>query len=156
MVSLLSSATMKILRLPLPPRAFALRSASGSSVALTFLATVSRRQRPQSWILVCRCDPFRLVPWRQEALPASLETPSPLCPAPRLRANLHARQLRRFGVAPAFPSTKAPPLYHFRGSITRLHGSLPTLEGAISDTSQGSLPVDSPSLSGGLVPAGSR
>jgi hypothetical protein len=33
----------------------------------------------------------------------------------------------------------------------RLHGSLPTLEGAISDTSQGSLPVDGQSLSGGLV-----
>ena len=31
-------------------------------------------------ILLSRCDPFRLVPWRQEALPASLETPSPLCP----------------------------------------------------------------------------
>jgi hypothetical protein len=140
MVSLLSIATMKILRLPLPPRAFAFRSASGSSVALTFLATTSRKQSPQSWILLCRCDPLRLCPRRQEALPASLETPSPLCPALRPRADLHSRPLRRFGVAPVVPRTKAPPLYHFRDSITRIHGSLPTLEDAISDTSQGSLP----------------
>ena len=50
------------------------------------------------------------IPRRQEALPASLKTPSPLCPALRPRADLHARPLRRLGVAPAIPSTKAPPL----------------------------------------------
>jgi hypothetical protein len=40
--------------------------------------------------------------------------------------------------------------------MTRLYGTLPTLEGAISDANQGSLPVDGQSFPGGLVPAGSH
>jgi hypothetical protein len=39
-----------------------------------------------------------------------------LCPALRPRADLHARPLRRFGVASAIPNTKAPPSI----SISRL------------------------------------
>ena len=116
MVSLLSIATMEILRLPLPPRAFALRSASGSSGRFHFLGDREPKARPRSRTLLCRCGPFRRFPWRQEALPASLETPSPLCPALRPRADLHARPSRRFGVAPAIPRTKAPPLI----SLSRL------------------------------------
>ena len=66
------------------------------------------------------------------ALPASLETPSPLCPALGPRADLHALPNRRFDVAPARSNTKAPPFTIFRDSMTRLHGSLPTLEDGIS------------------------
>ena len=69
---------------------------------------------------------------KQKALPASLETPSPLCPALRPRADLHALPTRRFGVAPARSNTKAPPFTFLRDSMTRLHGSLPTLGGTIT------------------------
>jgi len=47
-------------------------------------------------------------PRRQEALPASLKTPTLLCRALRPRADLHARPLRRFSMAPAITNTKAP------------------------------------------------
>jgi hypothetical protein len=46
MVSLLSIATMKILRLPLPPRAFALRSTSGSSGCFLFLGDREPKAKP--------------------------------------------------------------------------------------------------------------
>jgi len=75
---------------------------------------------------------IRRLSRRQEALPASLETPFPLCPALRSRADFLARPLRRFGVVPANVNTKTPPLTYFRDSMTRLYGSLPTLEDAIS------------------------
>jgi hypothetical protein len=121
MVTLLSIATMEMLRLPLPvSRAFALRSASDTPELLP----LSWRSRAESspaasdlgqpvWSVI------RLLfsPWRQEALPASLETPLPLCPALRPRADLHARPLRRFSVAPAIITTKAPPCYR----ISRLY-----------------------------------
>ena len=44
----------------------------------------------------------------------------------------------------------------FRGSMTRLCSSLPTLEDAISGASQGSLPAAGQALPSGLVPAGSQ
>jgi hypothetical protein len=81
---------------------------------------------------VSRCDPFRHLSRRQEALPASLKTPSPLCPALGSRADLHALPMRRFGAAPARSNTKAPPFAFLRDSMTRLYGSLPTLNGTIS------------------------
>jgi hypothetical protein len=72
-----------------------------------------------AWILFYRFDPTRSsFPWRQEALPASPKTPGLLCVALRPRADFHARPLRRFRVAPASQTTKAPPfnflsrLYH--------------------------------------------
>jgi len=75
MVSLLSIATMKILRLPLSvSRAFALRSASDTTLAFVFLNDRPPKAGWRSRILLCRCDPIRLVAWKQEALPASLKT----------------------------------------------------------------------------------
>ncbi len=113
--------------------AFAFRSAPITPLAFSFLAATGekRARGPGSWS--CRCDPNPAsCPRRQEALPASLETPSPLCPALRPRADLHALPIRRFGVAPARSNTKAPPFSFLRDSMTRLYGSLPTLEGSIS------------------------
>ena len=116
--SLLSIATMKILRLPLPPRAFAFRSAVGSPGCLLFLGDCRPKAGPAVLDLV---EPV----WSSPALSrgdrrlsrASLETPVPLCPALRPRADLHARPSRRFSIAPAVPRTKAPPLE----SLSRLH-----------------------------------
>jgi len=133
MVSLLSIATMKILRLPLAHLS-RLRISLGVRYLDCFLFLGDRRRKahPRSWILISRCDPIRLLSRRQMALPASLETPSPLCPALGPRADLHALPIRRFGVAPARCNTKAPPISLLRGSMTRLHGSLPTLNGTIA------------------------
>lgn len=133
MVSLLSIATMKILRLP-PAHLSRLRIPLGVRYPTRFLFLRGRRRkaRPRSWILFSRSDPFRHLSRRQEALPASLETSSPLCPALGPRADLHALPKRRFGVAPARSNTKAPPFTLFRDSMTRLRGSLPTLEGSIT------------------------
>ena len=132
--SLLSIATMKILRLP-NARLSRLRIPLG--VRYPGLLSLSWRLRTESALTVLDLVHAGVVrsgfiPRRQEALPASLKTPSPLCPALRPRADLHARPLRRFGVAPARSNTKAPPFTFFRDSMTRLYGSLPTLEGSIT------------------------
>ena len=89
---------------------------------LGFLSVFFSRRpkvRRRAWILFYRFDPLRSsFPWRQEALPASPKTPVLLCAALRPRADFHARPLRRFRVAPASQTTKAPPfnflsrLYH--------------------------------------------
>ena len=87
------------------------------SLSVFFLRRPKVRRR--AWILFYRFDPIRSsFPWRQEALPASPKTPVLLCVALRPRADFHARPLRRFRVAPASQTTKAPPfnflsrLYH--------------------------------------------
>ncbi len=157
MVSLLSNATMEILRLPLPLPAFALGSAFSSSGHFHFLSDHGPEADPRSWILLSRGDPFRHFLRRQEALPASLKTPSSLCPALRPRADLHARLLRRFGVAPATSNTKAPPfIIHFEALSHGFTARCLRLKTPFLDANQGSLPVDAQSLSGGTVPAGSR
>jgi len=140
MVSLLSIATMKILRLPLSvSRAFAFRSASDTTLAFVFLNDRPPKAGLRSRILLSRCDPIRLVAWKQEALircahpsrgcppgtlcPLRSHSQLPwkpylsLCPALRPRADFHARPLRRFSVAPAIPNTKASPSI----SISRLN-----------------------------------
>ena len=82
MVTLLSIATMKMLRLPLPvSRAFALRSASDTPVRPCFLATAGKGVPVVSDLVTPVWSFSGSVPGRQEALPASLETPVPLCPA---------------------------------------------------------------------------
>ena len=112
--------------------AFAFRSAPITPIAFSFLPDAGEKRAHVPGSCSSRCDPLRHLSRRQEALPASLETPSPLCPALRPRADPHAVPRRRFGVAPARSTTKAAPFAFFRDSMTRLHGSLPTLNGTIS------------------------
>jgi len=102
-----------------------------------------------------RTSPFRLFPRKQEALPASRETLycSALLSSDPGRTS--APDLSDASVLPTFFLPRRLHRYNpFRGSITRLCSSLPTLEGAISDASQGSLPAAGQALPGGLVPAG--
>lgn len=97
---------------------------------------------------------FRSFPRRQEALPASRETLycSALLSDP---GRTSAPDRNDASVLPTFFLQRRLHRYNpFRGSITRLCSSLPTLEGAISDASQGSLPAAGQALPGGLVPAG--
>ena len=144
-----------MLRLPLSvSRAFALRSASDTSVCPLVLGDRGPRARPQSWTLLSRYGPC----------PAWFRGDRRLCLASlALRAALRAGYLRCAPVpsfpedpVAALPCSKTPggpprqtiaalrrgPRDHhnegstihieFRDSITRLHDSLPTLEGAIS------------------------
>ncbi len=96
----------------------------------------------------------RSFPRRQEALPASRETLycSALLSDP---GRTSASDRNDASVLPTLFLRRRLHRYNpFRGSITRLCSSLPTLEGAISDASQGSLPAAGQALPGGLVPAG--
>ena len=114
-----------------------------------------RGRRTGIWILFHRYGPFRLLPRRQEALPASRETLycSALLSSDPGRTS--APDLSDASVRPTFFLQRRLHRYNpFRGSITRLCSWLPTLEGAISDASQGSLPAAGQALPGGLVPAG--
>lgn len=80
--------------------------------SLSVFFTRRPKVRRQARILFYRFDPSRCsFPWRQEALPASPKTPVLLCAALRPRADFRARPLRRFRVAPATQTTKAPPFY---------------------------------------------
>jgi hypothetical protein len=136
MVTLLSIATMEMLRLPLPLScAFALNSALDTSVCFLFLGDQRPKACPQSRILVSRCDPLpalfrgdrRLsqLPWRPRCPfavlfdPGRTSTPDP-CSASVLPPLSQARRLPRSSL--------------FRGSFTRLCGSLPTLEGVVSES----------------------
>ena len=98
--------------------AFAFRSALITSIAFSFLATASEKRACDLGSCcagmirsgTCRGDRrLSQLPWSPY---------SSLCPALRPRADLHARPYRRLGVAPVFPTTKAPPfktisrLYH--------------------------------------------
>lgn len=98
--------------------------------------------------------PFRLLPRRQEALPASRETL--YCSAlPSDPGRTSAPDRNGASILPTYFLQRRLHRYNpFRGSITRLCSSLPTLEGAISDANQGSLPAAGQALPGGLVPAG--
>ena len=136
LVTLFSFATMGMLRLPLPfSRAFALRSASDTPESL-----------PVSWRT------------REESSPAPSDLGSPVWSVLRLlllRGDRRLSQLPRrprcrfavlsdpgrtstpdlcgASVLPPLSSRRRLPLVlKFRGSITRLRGSLPTLEDAIS------------------------
>ena len=136
MVTLLSIATMEMLRLPLPfSRAFALRSASDTPELLS----LSWRSRAESSPAASDLgQPVRSVirplflrgdgrlsqlPWRPRYRFALLSDPG------RTSTPDHCG----VSVLPPLSSQRRLPLaIKFRGSITRLHGSLPTLEDAIS------------------------
>lgn len=98
---------------------------------------------------------FRLFPRRQEALPASRETlyRSALLSSDPGRTSASDRNDASV-LSTSFLQRRPHRYNPFRGSITRLCSWLPTLEGAISDASQGSLPAAGQALPGGLVPAG--
>ena len=84
MVSLLSIATMKILRLPLSiSRAFAFRSASDTTLASSFLATTGEKHANDPGPCLAGVVQIRLMSWKQEALPASLETLLVALPCPQ-------------------------------------------------------------------------
>lgn len=135
-VSLLSIATMEMLRLPLPfSCAFAFNSALDTSVRFLFLANRRPKTRLRSWILLSRGDPVpafsrgdrRLsqLPWRPHCHFAVLFDPG------RTSTPNHC------GVSVLSPLSQArrlPRSSLFRGSFTRLCGSLPTLEGVISES----------------------
>ena len=83
-----------------------------------FLGSRKRKARWRPWTFLSRYGPSPALfrgDRRLSQLPWS-PTPS-LCPVLRPRADLHARPFRRFGVAPASPTTKAPPII----SISRLN-----------------------------------
>lgn len=62
LVSLLSNATMEMLRLPLPiSRAFALGSASDTPECFLFLGDRERKARSRSWTLISRYGPSPAV-----------------------------------------------------------------------------------------------
>ena len=117
------------------------------------LGDCERKARPRSWILLSRCDPIRHRPRRQEALPASLETPSPLCPALRPRADFHARPIAALRHGPRNPYREGStinkhfgaPSHGFTTCCLRLKAPFPV-------ANQGSLPVDGQSFPGGIVP----
>lgn len=133
-VTLLSIATMKILRLPLfISHAFAFRSAFDTSTCFLFLSNRGRKAHPRSRILLGRYDPNPAIYRRNSRLSQLPWRPiSPLCPALGPRADFHTLPKRCFGVAPAIQNTKAPPFRFFRDSMTRLYGSPPTLNGTIT------------------------
>jgi hypothetical protein len=117
------------------------------------LGDCERKARPRSWILLSRCDPIRHCPRRQEALPASLETPSPLCPALRPRADLYARPVAAFRHGPLNSYNEGSPINKHFGA--RSHGFTTRclrLKTPFPNANQGSLPVDGQSFPGGIVP----
>ena len=82
------------------------------------LLSLSWRPRAESTLMVLDLGHAGMIhsgylSRKQKALPASLKTPLPLCPALRSRADLHALPIRRFGIAPATSNTKAPPFILF-------------------------------------------
>ena len=130
LVSLLSIATMGALRLPPPiSRAFALNSALDTSVCPASFAD-NGPDRPSSldlgnpvWSLpgVVRGDgrPSQL-PWRPHRRSALLSDPGGTLVPDRCGTSV---------LPPLSQTRRLPRSTLFRGSITRLHGSLSTLEG---------------------------
>ena len=123
--------------------------------------------------------PFRLVPWRQEALiplrstpaglpggqsmpaalpfPASLEPPLPICPALRPRADFHARPIAALRCCPCtslFLARRLPHCFTFEAQSHGFTARCLRLKAPFLHTNQGSLPVDGQSLSGGVIPPG--
>ena len=92
-----------------------------------------RGRRTWVWTLIHRSGPCRLFPRRQEVLPASRETLYCSAPLPSDPGRTSAPDLNGASVLPAFFLQRRLHRYNpFRGSITRLRSSLPTLEGAVS------------------------
>jgi len=159
LVSPVSIGTTRRLRLPLFVSAPSLcRSVRDTSVPrLCSLTTdrggVGRCSGP--WFTGVALSGYNL-PGTQEALPASRETL--YCSA--LLSDPGRTSTPDHDGASVLPtSCLKRGLLHcklFRGSMTRLCSSLPTLEGAISGASQGSLPAAGQALPSGLVPAGSQ
>ncbi len=120
-----------------------------------FAADRPRGRRAWFRSLFHRYGPCRLLPRRQEALPASRETlyRSALLSSDPGRTSTSDRNDASV-LSTSFLQRRPHRYNPFRGSITRLCSWLPTLEGAISDASQGSLPAAGQALPGGLVPAG--
>jgi hypothetical protein len=144
-VSLLSDATMEALRLPWPVSRASLRSARDTSSCLARSLTPTAKRS-----LGCR-DVGRPVPsfvWpiRRGDRRLSQVPREPSCTSALLLdpGRTLARGVGRSGAAPADIKAKAPAIRIFRGSITRLLCSLPTLEAAISG--------DSPRLASGWWP----
>jgi len=154
-VTLLSIATMEMLRLPLPVSCtFALRSALDTPVRPLLLGGRKRKAALTTSDLVEPVWSFSgLIPGRQEALPASLETPAPLCPALRPRADLHARPLAALRCCPRNSYNEGSPINKHFGALS--HGFTTRclrLKTPFPNANQGSLPVDGQSFPGGIVP----
>ena len=125
--------------------------------ASAFFATADRKRIGSlgSWSAgVIRSGVFRgdrrlsQLPWRPCCHSALLSGPG------RTR---YARPLRRSGIAPAPSNTKAPPIIiHFEALSHGFTACCLRLKTPFLVANQGSLPVDGQSLSGGMVPAGSR
>ena len=157
LVTLLSIATSKMLRLPLPvSRAFALRSAFDTPVHPFVLDDDRQRACPSSRTLVIRCGPIpalfrgdrRLsqLPWRPQYRSALLSDPG------RTSTPDHC------GVSAWPPLRETRRLHHCKLSEAQSHGFTARclrLKAPFLDASQGSLPVDGQSFPGGVVPAGS-
>lgn len=135
LVSPLSCATMVMLRLPLSfSCAFAFRFALDTSVNFLFSLTGSRKFAADPGSCSTGLIPSGLCfrgDRRLSQLPRRPRRCSALLFDPGRTSTPDL--LRRFGIAPAITTTKAPPFSFFRGSFTRLCNSLPTLEGVISD-----------------------
>ena len=144
-----------MLRLPLPVSCtFALRSALDTPVRPLLLGGRKRKAALTTSDLVEPVWSFSgLIPGRQEALPASLETPAPLCPALRPRADLHARPLAALRCCPRNSYNEGSPINKHFGALS--HGFTTRclrLKTPFPNANQGSLPVDGQSFPGGIVP----
>ena len=118
-----------------------------------FLGDDEPRADPSSWTLLSRCGPIRHCPRRQEALPASLETPSPLCPALRPRADLHARPVAALRHGPRNSYNEGSTINkHFGAQSHGFTTCCLRLKTPFPVADQGSLPVDGQSFPGGIVP----
>jgi len=103
MVSLLSIATMKILRLPLSiSRAFAFRSASDTTLAFCFLATAHRKRVDGLGSCWAGAIQTRLMSWKQETLPASLETLFVVLPCPQTPGGPPRQTISAFRCCPRY------------------------------------------------------
>jgi hypothetical protein len=144
-VSLLSSATVKTLRLPWSVSRASLRSARDTpSCSARSLTPAAKRP------LGCRgvgvpVSPL-IWPIRRGDRRISQVPREPLCTSALLLdpGRTHARGVGRSGAAPVGIKTKAPAIRIFRGSITQLLCSLHTLEAVLSG--------DSPMLASGWLP----
>ena len=146
-VSLLSSATMETLRLPLSVSKASLRSALDTSSCLACLLTPAAKSHSSvPGCCSCQCPPC-FWPFRKGDRRLSQVSREPFRTFALLLdpGRTIALGIWRSGTAPAGIKTKAPAIFSiFRGSITRLLYSLHTLEAAISD--------DSPMLASGRLP----
>ena len=144
-VSLLSSATMKTLRLPWSVSQASLRSARNTPSCLARLLTPAAKRPPGCRGVGAPVSPL-VWPIRRGDRRLSQVPREPLCTSALLLdpGRTRARGLWRSGAAPVGIKTKAPAIQIFRGSITQLLCSLPTLEAAISG--------DSPRLVSGWWP----